>query len=90
VYILRCAGGSLYVGHTSDIAARVIAHNEGRGAQWTACRLPVTLVYSQPHASELRAITRERPIKRWSHDKKFALINGGFKRLKSLGGRRIR
>lgn len=31
-----------------------MVHNEGRGALWTACRTPVTLVYQEPHARGLR------------------------------------
>ena len=29
MYILRCADGSLYIGHTSTIDDRVTRHNEG-------------------------------------------------------------
>jgi putative endonuclease len=64
VYILCCSDGSLYVGHTSDVEERVKLHNEGRGALWTACRRPVTLVYQEQYASEANAIGRERQIKR--------------------------
>jgi predicted GIY-YIG superfamily endonuclease len=88
VYILRCSDGSFYVGHTVDLETRVNAHNEGRGALWTACRRPVTLVYQEPHASEASAIARERQIKRWAHAKKSALIDGDRVKLKSLAKRR--
>ena len=90
VYILRCADSSLYVGHTSDVAARVQVHNDGRGALWTSCRRPVVLVHQESYKSEARAIARELQIKRWSHDKKLALINGDLARLKSLAKRHIR
>jgi tRNA/rRNA methyltransferase len=90
VYILRCADGSLYVGHTSDVEERVNVHNEGRGAIWTECRRPVTLVYQESVPSEERAIARERQIKRWTHMKKLALISGDFQKLRGLARRRIR
>jgi len=90
VYILRCADGTFYVGHASNLLDRVQVHNEGRGATWTACRLPVRLVYHEPHRSEQRSVARERQIKRWSHAKKLSLINGDLARLKSLAKRRIR
>ena len=32
VYILRCADGTLYCGWTNDLAARLDAHNSGKGA----------------------------------------------------------
>lgn len=89
VYILKCADDSLYVGHTTSIADRVRTHNDGRGALWTACRRPVTLVYQESLPSEVEAIARERQIKRWTHGKKLALITGDRAKLKSLAKRRI-
>jgi predicted GIY-YIG superfamily endonuclease len=90
VYILQCADGSFYVGHTTDVLARVKLHNDGRGALWTACRKPVVLVYQEQKPSEEKAIARERQIKRWTHAKKLALIEGDRSQLKSLAKRRIR
>jgi predicted GIY-YIG superfamily endonuclease len=89
LYIVRCADDSLYVGHTSDLESRVNLHNQGRGALWTARRLPVHLVYQEPQPSEVKAVARERQIKRWTHGKKLALINGDRATLKSLAKRRI-
>jgi len=60
VYILRCADGSLYVGHTTDLAARARVHNEGRGARFTAERRPVALVYAEEWPSPATALRRER------------------------------
>jgi predicted GIY-YIG superfamily endonuclease len=90
VYILRCADDSFYVGHTSDVTSRVGLHNDGRGALWTANRRPVQLVYQEQLPSELKAIARERQIKRGTDGKKLALINGNLSALKSLAKRRIR
>jgi putative endonuclease len=70
VYILRCADGSLYVGHTSNVDERVRVHNDGCGALWTACRRPVTLVYRESLPSEEQSVKRERQIKRWTRQKK--------------------
>jgi putative endonuclease len=89
VYILLCADGSLYVGHTSNVEDRVKVHNDGRGALWTACRLPVALVHQEQIVSEAGAIARERQVKRWSHAKKLALIRGDRVALKSLANRRV-
>jgi len=47
------------------------------------------LVYVESCTSEDAAIARERQIKRWSHGKKLALINGDFASLKALARRRI-
>jgi predicted GIY-YIG superfamily endonuclease len=90
VYIVRCADGSFYVGHASNVDDRVKLHNDARGALWTACRRPLTLAYQEQHPSNAKAIARERQLKRWSHAKKLSLIDGDLGKLKSLAKRRIR
>ena len=87
-YILRCSDGSYYVGHTDDPAQRVHWHNLGHGSTWTAKRRPVTLVYSEPHTAEADAVRREIQIKKWSRDKKEALITSDNRELKNLSKRR--
>jgi predicted GIY-YIG superfamily endonuclease len=89
VYILKCADGSFYIGHSSDVEERVKVHKDGRGALWTACRRPVELVYQESHSTEELAIHRERQLKRWTHAKKVALISGNLSELKSLAKRRV-
>jgi len=84
MYILRCSDGSYYVGHTEDVLARVQRHLDGAGAAWTAARRPVSLVFEEQHPSEAAAIARERQIKRWSRQKKDALISGTLTALKAL------
>jgi predicted GIY-YIG superfamily endonuclease len=89
VYILRCSDGSLYVGHTSNVEERVKLHDDGCGALWTAVRRPVRLMYKESSPSLEQAIARERQIKRWTSQKKLALIAGDKGRLKLLARRRI-
>jgi putative endonuclease len=84
VYILRCSDGSFYAGHSKNVEERVAAHNNGRGSVWTTCRRPVRLVYRESRATEAAAVKRERQIKRWTHAKKEALIEGNLARLKEL------
>jgi putative endonuclease len=88
VYILRCANSSFYVGSAENVTDRVKAHNEGRGAAHTYKHRPVTLVYSEPFDSQAAAVKREHQIKRWSHQKKQALVEGDAERLKRLSKRR--
>jgi predicted GIY-YIG superfamily endonuclease len=88
VYILRCADNTFYVGSARDLDARVKAHNDGRGAAHTFKHRPVRLVYSEAFGSETAAVTRERQLKRWSHGKKQALVEGSIERLKHLSKRR--
>jgi putative endonuclease len=81
-YILRCADGSFYVGVAEDPQRRWREHNQGKGAEWTAKRLPVELVWTESHESLSSARRRENQLKRWSHAKKAALV-GGSLRLRS-------
>ncbi len=90
VYILRCADGTFYVGHTDDVTARVTAHNDGVGANYTAARRPVRLVYSEACGSKAAALARERQLKRWSGKKKEALATGDSNLLHLLSRRRRR
>ena len=84
VYILLCSDGFFYTGFTSDLQARVKAHNEGRGATYTCKRRPVSLVYSETVCTELEAMRRERQLKGWSAKKKRALIERDLGALKAL------
>jgi putative endonuclease len=52
------------------------AHNDGRGAKYTAGRGPVRVVYSESHQSRSAAQKREYQIKRWDRVKKEALVAG--------------
>ncbi len=47
VYLLRCAGGSLYTGMTKDVSRRCEEHNAGTASRYTRCRLPTNLVYKE-------------------------------------------
>ena len=74
VYLLRCADGSLYCGWTTDLQARLKAHNNGTGAKYTRSRRPVELVYSEEYADRHEALSREWHIKRMSRSEKEALL----------------
>jgi putative endonuclease len=90
VYVLRCVDGTLSVGHTDDVAARLEAHNDGVGANYTAARRPVQLVYSEACGPLAAAIRRERQLKCWSGKKKEAFISGDLGALHTLSRRRHR
>ncbi len=75
VYILKCADASLYVGCTNNLEKRIFQHNNLKsGAHYTKIRRPVSLVYSQRFKTLLKARGREAEIKRWSREKKLALV----------------
>jgi len=74
VYILRCADGSYYTGHTDNLEIRIAEHAAGAGSDWTKSRLPVEHVWSQDFVSREEALASERRVKGWSRAKKEALI----------------
>ena len=76
VYIVRCADGTLYTGYARDPQARAIAHNNGRGAKYTAGRRPVTLVHVEMFRSKGHALRREHEIKQWPRIKKQLFAQG--------------
>jgi predicted GIY-YIG superfamily endonuclease len=74
VYILRCADGSYYTGHTEYLERRIAQHQAGEGSDWTKRRLPVELLFAQEMPDHDSAFLAERQIKGWSRAKKEALI----------------
>jgi putative endonuclease len=76
VYIARCADGTLYTGITTDVQRRLVEHNGGRGAKYTAVRRPVTVVYVAPAADRSAASRLERRIKMLPREEKLSLIAG--------------
>ena len=47
VYILRCADGSYYTGHTDNLEKRIGQHHAGECKGYTVTRRPVELAWSQ-------------------------------------------
>jgi predicted GIY-YIG superfamily endonuclease len=74
VYVVRCRDGSLYTGISTDVAARVTVHNDGRGARYTRSRRPVVLVHVERKRSRSTALRRELAIKALPRDAKLALL----------------
>ncbi|MFC3230647.1 GIY-YIG nuclease family protein [Marinibaculum pumilum] len=75
VYILASRPqGTLYIGVTADLAARVLAHREGRGSGFAHYYGTRRLVYVERHEDIVRAIQREKNLKRWRRAWKIALI----------------
>ena len=85
VYILASKPyGTLYIGVTSDLAARVEAHRNGLVDGFTKEYGVNTLVYFELHADMYEAIQREKRLKKWNRAWKIRLIeemNPGWKDL---------
>ncbi len=84
VYILRCADGSYYTGHTDSLEKRISEHQNGLSDSYTATRLPVELVFSQPCSTREEALAAERQIKGWSRKKKAAMMRGDWAEVSRL------
>jgi predicted GIY-YIG superfamily endonuclease len=76
LYIVQCRDGSYYTGTAKDPEARILQHNEGKGARYTRGRRPVEWVYSEVFETRGEAMRREADIKRWSKEKKRELVEG--------------
>ena len=87
-YILLCADGSYYTGHTDHLEDRIADHQAGRFRGYAFKRRPVRLVWSQDFPTRYEALVVERQIKGWSRGKKQALIDGDWQRLSELARNR--
>ena len=83
-YLLRCADGSYYVGHTDDLDLRLAKHQDGTFGGYTSTRRPIALVYSEGFDCRDDAFHRERQIKGWSRAKKEALAREDWEELRRL------
>ena len=75
-YIVECTDGTYYTGWTTDIAARVVAHNAKIGARYTRARLPVRLVYWETFDCKQAAQRREAAIKKLTRAQKAQMVSG--------------
>ena len=74
----------LYVGITSDIVKRIYEHKT-KAVQGFTCKYNISkLLYYEIHTDVNIAIEREKQIKKWSREKKFAIIETINKEYKDL------
>src|SRR6266700_4461522 len=85
VYILLCNDKSYYVGLTNDVLRRFDEHQAG---QYETCytfkRRPLQLMYYETIPFLEDAVQRELQLKRWSGNKKKALIEQHYHKLQLL------
>ena len=74
LYVLNCGDGSLYTGYTTDVAARVAAHQAGTGAKYTKSHAPVSLAAQARFFSKERAMSAEARFKQLSRKEKDVLL----------------
>jgi putative endonuclease len=75
VYIMasRYRGG-IYDGMTAGVIRRVLQHRAGEGSSHVADFGKTRLVYAERHDEIGSAIAREKLVKKWKREWKFALI----------------
>jgi len=85
VYILKCANGAYYVGHTDNIEQRLSMHHLGAISNcYTKDKRPLELVFLQNFSTRDDAFHAERQLKGWSRKKKEAFIRDDWKAIKEL------
>ena len=68
------APGTLYIGVTNDVRARLELHRSGRGSKFVLKYKVFRLVHVETFASPQEAIAREKQLKFWKRDWKIKLI----------------
>lgn len=85
VYILASKrSGTLYIGVTSDLQARVWKHGNDLLEGFTERYAVHQLVYYELHSDMVSAITREKQMKKWNRAWKVELIERGNPRWEDL------
>lgn len=78
LYVIRCAGGSLYTGVTTDVPRRFAEHASGgpRAAKYLRGRAPLDLVFWTKIGTKSTALSLERRFKALPRTSKQAIISG--------------
>lgn len=84
LYILECADGSFYIGHTEDLEKRLNQHAQGNGGGYTAARRPIRLLHAEAFDTRYEALVMERKLKGWSRAKKQAYMSGDWEAVVKL------
>ena len=87
-YLLRCADGTYYAGHTDNLDLRLAQHKSGTLGGYTARRLPVELVWCDTFMERDQAFQVERKLKGWTRAKKEALIRDDWDLIQMLARNR--
>jgi putative endonuclease len=73
VYVARCSDDTLYVGIARDVAARIAAHDAGRGARYTRGRAPLRVLATRRCPNKGDALRLELALKRLPRSEKLAV-----------------
>ncbi|OYY79654.1 MAG: rRNA methyltransferase [Sphingomonas sp. 28-62-20] len=88
-YILRCADGTYYTGHTDNLEQRLSQHDSGTFEGYTHSRRPVTLMWSQAFPSRIEALEAEAQVNDSSRAKKEALFRSDWAAVSAAAKKRF-
>jgi putative endonuclease len=74
LYVVECRDNTLYTGISSDVKRRIILHNTGRGAAYTAARRPVNLIAAWQFDGRSAALRAEIAFKKLNRQTKLFFI----------------
>ena len=77
-YIIRCANGKYYTGHTDSLERRIAQHQSGEIPGYTQAKRPIELMWSAEFGTRAEAIATEVQVGNWSRTKKEALFRGDW------------
>ena len=70
LYLLECANGSYYAGITTDVQARFMAHQAGKGARYTRANPPLRIVAQAAYPDRSTASKAEWALKQLPREAK--------------------
>jgi len=78
LYLIRCRGGSLYAGISTDVERRFAQHESGgpQAARYLRGKGPLELVYRVPAGTRSQATKLESRVKKLPREQKLRLIAG--------------
>jgi len=77
LYLIRCSGGQLYTGITTDVKRRFSEHESGKGAKFLRGKGPLELVFQQAVGDRSTALKAEAMIKKMDKTEKETLVIKG-------------
>lgn len=84
VYLLECQSKRIYTGVSPDIASRLKAHSDGRGALFTRINHPEKLLAVKQFATKREALRIEKQVKKMPASGKRILASLWFKEQETI------
>lgn len=75
LYLLECANGTYYAGITTDVAARFLAHQQGKGARYTRANPPIRILAQAVYADRSEASKAEWALKQLPREAKLGFFD---------------